>query len=136
LESAYFNTVNIRKTSFLLGHRTESSQRFEKGVDIINVENALDRAAYLLKEYAGGKVLKGKIDINDESFIRNKTEKRISLNIDKLNKLLGIELRKEEAGDCLKLLGFEVYDKGEKTIEVKIPSWRIDDVLREADLAE
>ena len=56
LESAWFNPISIRKTSFRHGLRTDAATRFEKGVDISNTVNVLKRAAILIKEIAGGEI--------------------------------------------------------------------------------
>src|SRR6202008_3134870 len=63
LESAWFNPVMIRRTSFLHGLRTDAAMHFEKGMDISNTVYALKRAALLIKELAGGKIASEIIDI-------------------------------------------------------------------------
>ena len=63
LESAYFNPATIRRTSKRLGMHTEASHRFERGADVDMVPLALDRAAALIVEVAGGSVLAGMIDV-------------------------------------------------------------------------
>jgi phenylalanyl-tRNA synthetase beta chain len=62
LESAYFDSITIRKSRMKLGMVSESSTRFEKGADPNVVPEALNRAAYLIQKYAGGKVLSGIVD--------------------------------------------------------------------------
>ena len=134
LESAYFDPVNTRRTSFKLGQHTESSQRFERGVDWNGIRKALDRAAYLFQEYAEGMVLRRVVDIRDAEFAKGKTGRKVILNKDKLNKLIGIELTGQQIAGFLKMLDYKV--RGDNHLEVEIPSWRTDDVFREADLCE
>ena len=66
LESAYFNPTAIRLTSKRLGLHTESSHRFERGADIEILVRALERAASLIAELAGGTVAQGVIDVLDD----------------------------------------------------------------------
>ncbi len=63
LESAWFNPVDIRKTSFRHGLRTDAATRFEKNVDISNTVNVLKRAALLIKELAGGEIASEVVDV-------------------------------------------------------------------------
>ena len=85
LESAYFAGSSVRLTSKELGLRSEASTRFEKGVDPERVHAALDRAASLLAELAGGKVLKGIAEQREDLYER----KEIPLTVFQLNKVLG-----------------------------------------------
>jgi phenylalanyl-tRNA synthetase beta chain len=131
LEAAYFNPVNIRKTAKKLGLPSEASHRFERGIDIENVLEASNRAAYLMQEYAGGEVVSGIIDIYPEPFQR----KKIELDVKMVNELLGIELTEEEIMKMLSRLEFEVRASNEANLEVTVPGYR-NDVEREADLIE
>lgn len=135
LESAYFDPINIAKTSKLLKHRTESSVRFEKSVDWDMVEYALDCAAKLLSDLAGGLVLAGKIDI------KNKTAKQakkiiVDLRIKKIADILGYPVSREKAVKILRNLGFTILKSKKDAITVEVPSWRKSDVEREIDLIE
>jgi len=127
LESAFFSPVNVRRTAFSLGLRTESSQRFEKGVDYETVELAMRRAIYLVLKYAGGTVASPIIDVNsgkaDNIIVPFKPEI--------INRLLGTDISRETMVQILTLLGFTV-----KNNQVTVPSFRRDDVYREADIAE
>ena len=75
IEAAYFTPQAIRKTARLIGLKSDSSQRFEKGIDPSATIEALNYAAYLLQKVAGGKVAKGFIDQKAHEF----TEKKIAL---------------------------------------------------------
>lgn len=129
LESAYFNPLSIRRTSKVLGLKTESSYRFERGTDIEMLEKALDRAAFLMKEIAGGDVY-CKIDVYPLRF----SPKTITLRYDKVNSILGLNLSKEYISETIESLGFKIY-KNEESMDVIPPSYRVD-VNREIDLIE
>lgn len=129
IESAYFVPESIRRTSKALGLKTESSYRFERGADIKMLKKALDRAVYLLQKLAGG-VVYGKIDIYPK---RHKIVD-IPIKIEKINKILGLELNKREILDCMHRLGFDV-EGDENELIVRPPSHRRD-ISREADIIE
>ncbi|HLF14010.1 MAG TPA: phenylalanine--tRNA ligase subunit beta [Bacteroidota bacterium] len=132
IESAYFNPVNIRRTSKRLGLSTEASQRFERGADPNITAWALDRAAQLLSEVAGGTVLRGRIDVYPKKI----RETRITFNVKNSNKLLGITLRKTEVSTLFNRIGIKkiVQQKSGGTI-YSVPTWR-PDITREVDLVE
>ena len=94
LESAYFDPATIRRTSKRLGLHTESSHRFERGADIDMVPLALDRAAALIVEVAGGSVLAGMID----AYPRPIDERRLTISDRRTRQILGIDL--EPGADC------------------------------------
>ncbi len=129
IESAYFNPISIRKTSKMLGLKTESSYRFERGADIRMLKKALERAAYLMKEVAGGQIW-GKLDIYPKLHSPN----NIVLRYEKVNSVLGATLSQDYIIDTLKGLGFELQQNPE-FLNVKIPSYR-GDIQREIDLIE
>ncbi|MCL2760200.1 MAG: phenylalanine--tRNA ligase subunit beta [Desulfuromonadales bacterium] len=131
IESAYFNPSAIRKTSKRLGLHTESSHRFERGTDINILTTALDRAAFLVAELAGGEIAKGIID-NYPSPI---SDKKVDLRVDRVNSLLGTELKAEEIANILKNLGFSLKETEKDSFSVDIPSFRVD-IEREVDLIE
>jgi phenylalanyl-tRNA synthetase beta chain len=125
-EAANFNGPSVRRTAIALGMRTESSSRFEKGLDPENVIPALQRACELVELLGAGRVVDGMIDINTMPF-----EPRIlPLEPDRINALLGTDIPAEFMRDSLKLLGFGVEGGN-----VTVPSWR-QDVERMVDLAE
>jgi phenylalanyl-tRNA synthetase beta chain len=127
LESAFFDPISIYKTSQKLKIRTESSVRFEHGVDWNVVEEALDRAAVMISELSGGEILSGKIDKK----AGNRKPKVIKLRPDKVNQVLGTNISVSNMKALLTRLGFGV--SGNK---VKIPLHRAFDVSREIDLIE
>lgn len=130
LESASFDGGSVRLTSKALGLRSEASSRFEKGVDIINVERAIDRAAQLIQQLGAGVVVEGKIDVCAGSL-----EPRIlEVKWQGINHLLGIELDVEEICGILKSLSFKTKVMGDM-LRVEVPSFR-QDVKGMADLAE
>ncbi|WP_018248347.1 phenylalanine--tRNA ligase subunit beta [Orenia marismortui] len=130
LESANFNPGSVRKTSRKLSIHSDASHRFERGVDINIVEYALDRAAQLIAELSGGKIVKGIKDIYP-----NKVEdKIIELRPKRVSNLLGEEFAKIKIKKLLERLHFSVEDKGDK-LAVTIPAYRVD-VEEEIDLVE
>lgn len=129
IESAIFNPYNIRYTSKEI-LRSEASMRFEKGVDPSRTESALNRAAYLLREYAGGEVLSGVVGFNDKDL----SDKEIEITTDKINKVLGMEVSKEEIGNIFTRLGF-VYKEKDNLFKVYVPTRRLDISIKE-DLIE
>ena len=131
LESAYFDPVKIRKTSKRTGLKTDSSYRFERGTDPNNVTNALDRAAQLIREVAGGKVAKGIIDF----YPQPREPKNVSLSVEKVNNLLGITIDSEEIVDMLSTLQIEAIETSPENLVFKIPTFRVD-IEREIDLVE
>lgn len=131
LESAYFEPLNIRRTSRVIGVKTESSYRFERGVDIQGVAKALDAAAELISDIAKGKIAKGFADIYPKPHMPYK----ITLRYSKVNRVLGISLTNEEIEEYLLRLGFSVSNKTEDTVVAAVPSFRVD-VSREIDLIE
>ncbi len=131
LESACFKPALIRKASKLLGLFSESSRRFEHGVDIEMVEWASRRAAALLASIAGGSVAKGVIDV----FAPRPELKRITCRFDRVRKLLGIEITGSRITDIFKALELEVAESGQEGCAVTVPTFR-PDLEGEADLIE
>ncbi|MBI5409232.1 MAG: phenylalanine--tRNA ligase subunit beta [Nitrospirae bacterium] len=129
LESAYFYPSSIRKASKSLGVTSESSYRFERGVDIDNVAKALDRAAQMIEEIAGGQV-SCLTDIYPQHF----TPKQIPVRIEKITSLLGIKIQESQIQNILNGLGFEIKREGEGYVVIP-PSFRID-VQRDVDITE
>jgi len=130
LESAYFNGVSIRRTSTKLGLRSEASMRFEKGVDPNRIYAALNRAAELLEEVAGG-TIDGDIM---EHKIEEPREAVIMIQPERINQLLGTSLSVEEMKSILKRLRFEVEEQAGK-LKVVVPTRR-PDITIEADIME
>jgi phenylalanyl-tRNA synthetase beta chain len=129
IESAYFEPVSVRRTSKTLGLKTESSYRFERGTDIKMLKKALDRAAYLMKEVAGGTIC-GKIDIYPKRYKPDE----INIRYSRVNDTLGLKLAKEEIINCLDGLGFEMK-KLANSLKIKPPAYRRD-IKSEVDVIE
>jgi len=131
LESAWFKPSAIRATSKRLGLHTESSHRFERGIDIGGVIRALDRAAALIAELSGGSVARGGLDVYAET-VKPAT---IRFRPARSNALIGIELPREEIIDILRRLDFDVRELPDGNLDVTAPTYRID-IEREIDLVE
>jgi phenylalanyl-tRNA synthetase beta chain len=128
LEGAYFDPVNIRRTSLSLGLASDSSYRFERGADLENIAYSSNRAASLMCYIAkAGIVGFLKSGDNTRSFAP------VSLRVPYLNRILGTSLRPAEIRQILLALGCKV--KGHSVMEVVAPSYR-GDITREADLIE
>ena len=131
IEVAYFTPENIRKTVKNLGLSSDSSYRFERGIDKDNSEEVIDRAASLMKEVAGGEILNGNVDKYNNKF----EEYEVKLDLNKLNKFVGKEITLEEVGDILRNLGLEIKNSAGNVLNVCPPSYR-GDITRTADLYE
>lgn len=131
LESAFFDPPTIRRTGKRLGLHTESSHRFERGADIDMAPLALDRAAALLAELAGGTVASGRVD----AYPAPKQPVSISFRPQRCNEMIGIELLPERMTELFRNLAFSVADNADGSLQVGIPSWRVD-IEREIDLIE
>src|SRR5574337_662578 len=101
LESAWFEPSSVRRTSRKIGLSTDSSYRFERGVDIKGVRDAIDRAAALINRLAGGKTAKGVIDLYPEELARPE----ISFRVKRCEDMLGISVRKDDVMDIFRRLG-------------------------------
>jgi len=130
LEDAYFDPVSIRRTSRRLGLASEAAFRFERTVDIEMIDWASKRTAQLITEVAGGRVVRGVVDI----YPKRKPPKEVTLRLSRLNKLFGIEVPPKEAVRILAVLSFQPDLKGD-LIVCSVPSWR-GDIYREVDLIE
>lgn len=131
IESAYFNPLSIRKTSKKLGLSTESSYRFERGVDPAGTLRALIRAANLIAEIGKGKMIE---EIIDEYPLKQNTD-AIELSVSETNKLLGIELDRGTIKSLLEAIEFKTENSGSDTIKITPPSFRVD-ITRPVDLME
>ena len=127
LESAYFHPPSIRKTSKALGMHTEASHRFERGADPEGVIPAINRAAQLIAEIAGGEICSGIVDV----YPGKREAINIKLRPERVNFVLGTEIAPDAMRDILTNLGFAVSD----TFEVTAPTFR-PDVSQEIDLVE
>lgn len=129
IEAAIFDSVKIRKTSKKI-LRSEASNRFEKGLDPNRTKLAIDISCYLLEKYADGEVVSGMLSYDKT----DKSDKDICITTDKINKVLGIEIPKDEVINIFKSLGFSVSVESDK-IKVNVPSRRLD-IKIEEDLIE
>ena len=125
-ESASFNGTCIRKTAIALGMRTDASSRFEKGLDPLGTLPAVDRACELVELLGAGQVVDGVIDV----IARDSAPTRLTLEPEKINRLLGIQADKAFMKKVLIDLGF-TFEGDEMTV----PSWR-GDVSHYSDVAE
>ena len=131
LESAYFDPVNIRRTSKALGISTESSKRFERGTDPNGTRYALDRAAQLIAQLTGGTVARGAVDVYPHPI----EEQSVRLRARRIQVLIGKEIPSDRVKDSLSALGFTVQEREGDAYDVRVPTFR-PDITREADLIE
>lgn len=129
LESAYFNPISIRRTAKVLGLKTEASFRFERGADPEGVLRALDRAAELILQVAGGEACRGVVDV----YPARHEAKRIELKPERVNALLGTDIAGSEMVRILRGLGCGV-EEGDPLVVVA-PTFR-PDLTRDIDLVE
>lgn len=131
LESANFAAVNVRRTARALGLSSESSSRFEKGIDPNGVLFASKRALHLLQRWAGAQVYAGHIDIKAV----DRQARTIDFELREVERLLGTPVPRESVVRILRSLEFEVEDASPALLKVTVPSHR-GDVDLPADLVE
>ncbi len=131
IESAYFDPSRIRFSSKRLKVSTDSSYRFERGADFNETIRSAKLAATLITKLAGGKALKGILDIKSREF----QEKKVRVRFKRVNSVLGTKLSEKEITDVLSFMGFEIVEKETHYVVVKIPSRRRD-ISREIDVIE
>jgi phenylalanyl-tRNA synthetase beta chain len=133
LESAYFHPPSVRRTSKLLGLKTEASIRFERGADVNAPPLGISRMATLLGQIGAGRPLGELID----RYPSPKPPVEIVLRASRIARLLGQEVPERDVPRLLEPLGFRVQVAGssERAWRVRVPSFRVD-VTREADLIE
>ncbi len=129
IESAIFNATAIRKTSKKV-LRSEASNRFEKGLDPKRTYMAILRSCYLLEKYADATICGGLVEYKNLEI----KDKEIDITVDKINKVLGMNIPKEEVIAIFKRLNFAVTEK-EDVLTVTVPTRRIDIAIKE-DLIE
>ena len=127
-EAACFDGTSIRLSSKRIGLRTDASGKFEKGLDPNNAQAAIDRACQLMEELGAGEVVGGMVDVCNET----REPSRVKFEPEKINKLLGTNLTKEE---MLGYLGRVELAYDEKTDEIVAPTFR-QDIHCNADVAE
>ncbi|MBB5355227.1 phenylalanyl-tRNA synthetase beta chain [Anoxybacillus mongoliensis] len=131
IEAAYFNGATIRQAVKDHGLRSESSTRFEKGIDPARTKEALDRAAALMAEYASGEVVGGVVEVNTLT----KKEVVVTITLDRINRVLGTTITKEEVGGILTNLQF-TFTEDNGTFTIAVPSRRRDIAIEEDIIEE
>ncbi len=131
LESACFDAVITRKTSFRHGLRTDAASRFEKGTDISATVNVLKRAASLIREIAGGEIASELTDIYTN--LKPKTE--VSVKWHYIKKLSGKNYHPDAVKNILTSLGFEILKEGVDELRVAVP-YHKPDISLPADIVE
>lgn len=130
IEAAYFDGFSVRRTSKELGLRSDSSARFEKGVDPNRVLTAGERAAQLLAELAGGEVLEGTVTVDD----LDKSPARVVVSPDFINNRLGMKISLEDMLSILNRLQFDV-EAANGLLIIDAPTRR-QDIKIEEDIVE
>ena len=121
LEVAQFNSQNVRKTSRRLTLSSDSSYRFERGIDVEDSIKVINRLANLIQEVAGGEILNGYVDVYPVPHENKVAE----LNFERLNRFVGKVIPREKVIEILKNLEIDVKDNGE-TLTLTAPSYRGD----------
>lgn len=131
LEAAIFDPIMVRKQARRLDLHSESSMRFERGINPATVETALDEAAELISELAGGQVTTGIVTASEKLA----EDKQITLSLAKINHVLGTELSQDEVSDIFNRLAFpvDVVDNDQLMVTVPARRW---DIFVAADLYE
>jgi phenylalanyl-tRNA synthetase beta chain len=131
LESAYFNPTTVRKTARRHGLNTDSSFRFERGVDPSNTIYVLKLAAVMVKEIAGGEICGEIVDIYPNEI----KPFPVTLSYEYLNNLIGKEIPTETVDNILRSLEIEIKDRRDGEIDLEVPTYRVD-VQRPCDVVE
>ncbi|MCB1114287.1 MAG: phenylalanine--tRNA ligase subunit beta [Chlamydiia bacterium] len=131
LESAYFDPSVIRKGVKNQQLFSDAAKRFEKGADPNNVLTALDRAAFLIQQVAGGDIVGEAVDIASQSF----EDKKITCRLSRVNNLLGTHFSVNELMTFFSRLGFGSEFDGADALTVTVPTYR-GDISQEIDLVE
>ena len=131
LESAYFDPVTIRKTSKRHGLQTDASFRFERGIDINITDYALQRAALLIREIAGGYITSDLVDLYPKKI----PDHHVFLSFEKIDSLIGEVIPRDTIKSILASLEIKVKSVTESGLGLVIPFYRVD-VQREVDVIE
>lgn len=132
LEAAYFQPTRIRRTRRTLGISSESSYRFERGIDMLGMPDALARAIDLIRAVAGGEMREAPIDLWPPPGPQQ--PRSVFLREARVSHLLGVPIPRKEIEQLLSAVGFVVAPRAER-MAVQVPGWR-PDVTREVDLIE
>ncbi len=131
LESAYFNSVSVRKSSKRFGLKTDASFRFERGTDPEMTVFALKRAALLIKELAGGEISSSVAD-----FYPNPVQPfEINISYQNVNRLIGKAIEPETVKSIISALQITIVSENAEGLALKVPAYRVD-VTREVDIIE
>jgi phenylalanyl-tRNA synthetase beta chain len=131
LESAYFNSVSVRKTSKRHNLKTDASFRFERGTDPEITVFALKRAALLIKEIAGGEISSSVSDI----YPVKSNPFDVEVSYANIVKLIGQDIPSEEIKAIILALGIDVVKETTDGLSLKVPAYKVD-VTRECDITE
>ncbi|MDQ1142072.1 phenylalanine--tRNA ligase subunit beta [Pedobacter agri] len=131
LESAYFNSVSVRKTAKRHGLKTDASFRFERGTDPEITVTALKYAALLIKEVAGGEISSSISDIYPNHIRPFEFE----VSYTNINKLIGANIPSNEIKHIITALGITATSTSDDTLALRVPSFKVD-VTRECDITE
>ncbi len=131
LESAYFNSVSVRKTAKRHGLKTDASFRYERGTDPEITITALKYAAILIKELAGGKISSAVSDIYPNPV----QPFEFDVNYNNINKLIGANILSTEIKEIILALGIEATNESAEGLSLKVPAFKVD-VTRECDITE
>src|SRR4030042_5024018 len=127
-----YDPVRIRQACQKLAFRTDAASRFEKGVNPEGVLIAMGKAIEMFEKNAEAEIASQLIDI----YPHPPKEKRVKLDIDLVNKIMGIEIRQKEIINILESLGFIIKTEEPSLITVMVPHWRDDDIAIPEDLIE
>ncbi len=130
LECAYFQPTRIRRTRRALGLASESSYRFERGIDLLGMPDAMRRAIELIIAVAGGELRETPLDL----WPKPEQPRTVFVRPARVNHLLGVDVPRGDVERLLSAVGFVAAPKDER-LAVQVPGWR-PDVTREADLIE
>ena len=131
LESAFFKPSAIRRASKGQNLSSESSYRFERGTDVEGLVYAQNRAVKLLAEIAGGSITAGRVDVYPEAI----KPKEVTMRFDRLNSIIGRDIRKDKAVSILESLKLKVQKRDDEAVTIEAPTFRFD-LEREVDLIE
>ncbi|MBB1140472.1 phenylalanine--tRNA ligase subunit beta [Myroides sp. WP-1] len=131
LESAYFNPVSVRKTAKRHSLNTDSSFRFERGIDPSITEYALKHAALLIQSVAGGEITSDIVDL----YPKKVEDHSVFLNFNNINRILGEDISKETIKTILVSLDIKVHSMSDVGLGITVPAYRAD-VTREIDVIE
>ncbi|MEM7457152.1 MAG: phenylalanine--tRNA ligase subunit beta [Planctomycetota bacterium] len=132
LEAAWFDPLTVRNAARRLNLHSPSSFRFERNVNSHNIDWASRRCCELILEMAGGELLDGFIDVGSPPA----ELPQVTLRLDQLQRVLGIDIPAEFVPKTLNALGMTVGSSDESSITITVPGWRTKDITREVDLVE